>query len=66
MAIYDNDVHENHAMSWTYNLDLTEETAPTPVIPGYLISLVVFNLIIIGIISILQINRKKSNKQKIK
>jgi hypothetical protein len=37
VAIYDNDLHENHAMSWTYSLNLTEETAPAPVIPGYLI-----------------------------
>jgi hypothetical protein len=66
VAIYDNDLHENHAMSWTYSLDLTEETAPTPLIPGYSISLVVFNLNIIGIILILQINRKKKYKQKIK
>lgn len=56
VAIYDNDLHENHAMSWTYSLDLDIETL-NPSIPGYISLLMVITMI--GIIVILQKNRLK-------
>jgi len=49
MAIYDNDLHDNHAMSWTYSLDLTLEI---PMIPGYFTIVMIITMI--GIIAILQ------------
>ncbi|MHA1191689.1 MAG: hypothetical protein ACTSP9_05265 [Promethearchaeota archaeon] len=56
MAIYDNDLHENHAMSWTYSLDLDFGTIP-PAISGYITIIMVITMI--GIIAILQKKRLK-------
>lgn len=50
VAIYDNDLHENHAMSWTYSLDLDFGTTPT--IPGYFI--IILAITMIGTIAFLQ------------
>ena len=57
LAVYDNNLHENHAMSWTYSLDLTIETAP-PAVPGYL-TLIMIVITMIGIIALLKKKRLK-------
>jgi hypothetical protein len=57
IAVYDNDLHENHLMSWTCSLDLTVETPP-PSIPGYL-PLIMMTLTTIGIILLLLQKRLK-------
>lgn len=59
MAIFDNDLHENHAISWTYSLDLDFGTLP-PSIPGYF-NIIMF-LAMIGIIATFQKKRLKMIK----
>lgn len=56
VAIYDNDLHDNHAMSWTYSLDLDIETL-NPSIPGYILLIMVITMV--GIIAFFQKNRLK-------
>ncbi|MHA1500165.1 MAG: hypothetical protein ACTSRT_21785 [Promethearchaeota archaeon] len=48
--------NENHAMSWTYSLDLDFGISP-PAIPGYIVILMVMTMI--GIIVILQKKKLK-------
>jgi len=56
LAIYDNDLHDNHAMSWTYSLDLNIVPI-NPSIPGYINILMVITMI--GFIVIMQNRRAK-------